>query len=312
MSEKFKLKSSIRDGSDSSNSRDQNRNSLNNMNSKALSLDEKSTFDIEESPFNINKEKEKEITLIDLLTLKDKAGNTPMLFAAFRGNLTAMKKMISMGIGYNDLNNAGLNIIHMAAQSDSPKIVVYFKEKYNFDLFRNDYLKNNAIHWACSSGSKAVFDYLMLYINKESGNENVINSVNNQGQTALHITILTSGSISTIKKLIKKGIDINIKDNNGLTAVDLVKDKKKFENIEKVIFDYTDKNCIGLNHHINDDLNKYFKYIFFIFLSIIILSSVLFLFLPYLKFTQYISIFPIPKNIYFIYQQYYLYLYLFI
>ena len=290
MSEKFKLKSSIRDGSDSSNSRDQNRNSLNNMNSKALSLDEKSTFDIEESPFNINKEKEKEkeITLIDLLTLKDKAGNTPMLFAAFRGNLTAMKKMISMGIGYNDLNNAGLNIIHMAAQSDSPKIVVYFKEKYNFDLFRNDYLKNNAIHWACSSGSKAVFDYLMLYINKESGNENVINSVNNQGQTALHITILTSGSISTIKKLIKKGIDINIKDNNGLTAVDLVKDKKKFENIEKVIFDYTDKNCIGLNHHINDDLNKYFKYIFFIFLSIIILSSVLF------------------------YQQYYLYLYLFI
>ena len=230
------------------------------MNSKALSLDEKSTFDIEESPFNINKEKEKEkeITLIDLLTLKDKAGNTPMLFAAFRGNLTAMKKMISMGIGYNDLNNAGLNIIHMAAQSDSPKIVVYFKEKYNFDLFRNDYLKNNAIHWACSSGSKAVFDFLMLYINKESGNENVINSVNNQGQTALHITILTSGSISTIKKLIKKGIDINIKDNNGLTALDLVRDKKKYENIEKVIFDYTDKNCLGLNHHINDDLNKYF------------------------------------------------------
>jgi len=277
----------LREGSDTSSSRDQGRNSFNNINSKALSLDEKSTLDFEESPFTLNKEKE--ITLMDLLTIKDKAGNTPMLFAAFKGNLTAMKKMIEMGIGYNDINNAGLNIIHMAAQSDSPKIVVYFKEKYNFDLFQNDCLKNNAIHWACSSGSKAVFDYLMLYINKESGNENVINSVNNQGQTALHITILTSGSISTIKKLIKKGIDINIKDNNGLTAIDLVKDKKKFENIEKVIFDYTVKNCLGLNHHINDDLNKYFKYIFFIFLSVVILSSELFLFIPYLKFTQYIS-----------------------
>ena len=286
LSEKFRLKSSLREGSDSSNSRDQGRNSHNN-NSKALSLDEKSTYDNEENP--LIKYKEKEITLNDILTLKDKSGNTPMLFAAFRGNLTAMKKMIELGIGYYDLNNAGLNIIHMAAQSDSPQIIVYFKEKYNFDLFQNDYLKNNALHWACSSGSKAVFDYLMLYINKELGNEEIINSVNNQGQSALHITVLTSGSISTIKKLIKKGIDINIKDRNGLTVNDIVKNKKKYENIEKVISDYTDKSCLGLNHHINDDLNKYFKYIFFIILSLFILSSIIFIFIPYLKFTQYIS-----------------------
>ena len=212
-----------------------------------------------------------------------------MLFAAFRGNLTAMKKMISMGIVYNDLNNAGLNIIHMAAQGDSPKVIVYFKEKYNFELFQNDNLNNNALHWASSSGSKAALDYLLLYMNKENGNENLINSVNNQGQSSLHITILTTGSISTIKKLIKKGIDINIKDNNGLTALDLVRDKKKYENIQKVIFDYTNKNCIGLNHHINDDLNKYFKYILFIIFSIFILGSIYFLFIPFLKFRQYIS-----------------------
>ena len=80
---------------------------------------------------------------------------------------------------------------------------------------------------------------------------------------------------------IKKGIDINIKDNNGLTALDLVRDKKKYENIQKVIFDYTDKNCLGLNHHINDDLNKYFKFILFIFLSLFILSSIYFLFIPF-------------------------------
>ena len=289
LSEKFKPKSSLREGSDSSNSRDHGRNSLNNINSKALSLDEKSTYDIEENSLNFNKEKE--ITLNDLLTIKDKAGNTPMLFAAFRGNLIAMKKMISLGIGFHELNNAGLNIIHMAAQSDSAKIIVYFKEKYNFDLFQNDYLKNNALHWACSSGSKSVLDYLMLYINKENENQSVINSVNNLGQTALHITVLTSGSISTIKKLIKKGIDINIRDNNGLNVIDLVKDKKKYENIEKVIFDYTNKNCLGLNHHINDTTNKYFKYILFIFLSIFILSSITFLFIPYLRYMKFISYF---------------------
>ena len=47
-----------------------------------------------------------------------------MLFAAFRGNLKKKKKMIELGIGYYDLNNAGLNIIHMAAQSDSPQIIL--------------------------------------------------------------------------------------------------------------------------------------------------------------------------------------------
>jgi len=123
LSEKFKMKSLLKDGSSSSNSRDQGRNSLNNINSKALSLDEKSTFDVEDNPLLFNKEKE--ITLNDILTSKDNAGNKPMLFAAFRGNLTIMKKLISLGIGFNDVNNEGLNIIHMAAQNDSPKIIVY-------------------------------------------------------------------------------------------------------------------------------------------------------------------------------------------
>ena len=118
-----------------------------------------------------------------------------------------------------------------------------------------------------------------------------INSVNNQGQTALHITVLTSGSISTIKKLIKKGIDINIKDKNGLTVNDLVKDRKEYANIEKVIFDYTYKNCLGLNHHINDKRNKYFKYILLIILSLFVLSSITFMFIPYLKSITFITYF---------------------
>ena len=287
LAQKFQIKLSSNIPSDSSNSRENGR-SLNN-NSKAFSLDEKSTIDIEENINHFNKENE--INIIDLLSLKDKAGNTPMLFAAFKGNLKAMKKMISFGLGFHEVNNAGLNIIHMAAQSDSSNIIVYFKEKYNFDLFQNDYLNNNAIHWACSSGSKSVLDYLMLYINKNNGNEYIINSVNSQGQTALHITILTSGSISTIKKLLKKGIDLNIKDNNDMTVNDLVKDKKKFESIEKIIYDYTNKGCFGLNHHINDKRNKYCKYILFIILSILVLASITFSFIPYLKYTGFISYF---------------------
>ena len=202
-----------------------------------------------------------------------------MLFAAFRGNIKIMEKLIELGVKYDCVNNAGLNIIHMAAQSDCSNVIVYFKEKYNFKLFENDDLNNNSLHWACSSGSKSALDYLLLYINKKNNNENIINTVNNQGQTALHITVLTTGSVSTIKKLIKKNIDINIKDNSGLSVLDLVKNNDKYKNIEKIIIEYTHKNCLGLNYHINDKKNKYIKFILFKYISIFM--AIIFLFYHY-------------------------------
>ena len=186
--EKFKpetKRKSLQNNSLESNSINSNSNinSINNNMKSVISLDEKSTYDAEE----INNE----ISLINLLSTKDKGGNTPMLFAAFRGNIKIMEKMIALGVKYNCVKNAGLNIIHMASQSDCANVIVYFKEKYNFNLFETDDLNNNSLHWACSSGSKSALDYLLLYINKENNNENIINSVNNQGQTALYITILT-------------------------------------------------------------------------------------------------------------------------
>ena len=276
-SEKFKQdpkrKSLQKDSLDSNSN--SNSNSINNNTKTLISLEEKSTYDAEENST--------EITLVNLLSLKDKGGNTPMLFAAFRGNIKAMEKMIELGVKYNVVNNAGLNIIHMAAQSDNANVIVYFKEKYNFDLFQNDYLNNNSLHWACSSGAKSAIDYLLLYINEKNNNENIINSINSQGQTSLHITILTTGSVSTIKKLIKKNIDINKKDNNGLSVLDLVKDNDKYKNIEKIIFEYTHKNCLGLNYHINDKKNKYAKFIIFNILTLFIILSILYFFFPYMR-----------------------------
>ncbi len=264
---------------------------LTSNNAKALiSMEEKSTYDVEDN--------NNEMSLVNLLSAKDKGGNTPMLFAAFRGNIKIMEKMIELGVKYDCVNKAGLNIIHMAAQSDMAHVIVYFKEKYNFDLFQNDDLNNNSLHWACSSGSKSAIDYLLLYINKENNNENIINCVNSQGQTALHITILTTGSISTIKKLIKKNIDINIKDNSGLTVNDIVKDNEKFKNIEKIIFEYTHKNCLGLNYHINDKKNQYIKFIIFNILTIFIVFSMIYLFFPFLRTQQYNI--PIIEYIFFI------------
>ena len=166
------------DGSRTSN----HRFSGEKKNSKVLfKLEEKRTNDTE----SLN-----ELTLVKLLSIKDKDGNTPMLFAAYRGNIAIIEQLIDIGVKYNTKNNAGLDVIQMAAQNDNPNVIIYFKEKYNYDIFQPDNCGNTSIHWASSNCSKSALGYLLYYIN--DNNKDVINSVNKNGQTALHLTILTN------------------------------------------------------------------------------------------------------------------------
>ena len=257
------------DGSRTSN----HRFSGEKKNSKVLfKLEEKRTNDTE----SLN-----ELTLVKLLSIKDKDGNTPMLFAAYRGNIAIIEQLIDIGVKYNTKNNAGLDVIQMAAQNDNPNVIIYFKEKYNYDIFQPDNCGNTSIHWASSNCSKSALGYLLYYIN--DNNKDVINSVNKNGQTALHLTILTNESITMIKKLIKKGIDTSIKDKNGLTVFDIAKNNPKYESINKTLHDYTKTNCLGFNYHINDFKNKYFKFFLFILLFIAIYCGTNTFTLPYLE-----------------------------
>ena len=163
-----------------------------NPNVYLYQLEEKVTMDSEEN----------ELTLVKLLSLKDKDGNTPMLFAAYKGNLEIIIKMIELGVKYDIKNKAGLDVIQMAAQGDNANVIVYFKEKYNYDIFQKDNQGNNSIHWASSNCAKIALGYLLYYIDDE--HKNIINEVNKNGQSALHLTILTNESLTVIKKLIKK------------------------------------------------------------------------------------------------------------
>ena len=221
-----------------------------------------------------------DIKLSKLLSLKDKDGNTPILFASYRGSISIIIKMIELGVKYDIQNKAGLDIIHMAAQSDKANVIIYFKEKYNYDLYKNDNHGNNSIHWASSNSAKFALKYLLYYLDEK--NKEIINSQNKNGQTALHLAILTNSSTDIIKKLIKKGINPDIKDKNGLTVFDIPKDNIKYQNINKLINDYSKTNCIGLNYHVNDFKNKYFKFFVFIISSIFQIFCTNYFLIPFL------------------------------
>ena len=234
-------------------------------------LEDKKTIDTEES---------NELSLIKLLSLKDKDGNTPMLFAAYKGNIEIIMKLIEIGVKYDTKNNAGLDVIHMAAQNDNPNVIVFFKEKYNYDIFQSDIQGNNPVHWACSNCAKMALGYLLYYIDDK--NKSVLNAVNNNGQTALHLTILTNESNTIIKKLIKKGINTNIKDNSGLTVYDIAKNNHKNE-INNILIEYSTTNCFGINYHINDLKNKYFKFVLFILIFTLLFYGTTALLIPYIE-----------------------------
>ena len=116
-----------------------------------------------------------DIKLSKLLSLKDKDGNTPILFASYRGSISIIIKMIELGVKYDIQNKAGLDIIHMAAQSDKANVIIYFKEKYNYDLYKNDNHGNNSIHWASSNSAKFALKYLLYYLDEK--NKEIINII---------------------------------------------------------------------------------------------------------------------------------------
>ena len=147
------------------------------------------------------------------VNIEDSDGNTSILYAAYRGNITIIEILIEYGASIDVTSINGLNILHMAAQGDNPNIIIYFKEKYKMSIYCQDLQGNNPLHWACFNCAEHSVNFLLSFMND-------INQQNNLGQTPLHIAIFTE-RIRIIKKLIRKGSDLNLKDNNGKTPIQL-------------------------------------------------------------------------------------------
>ena len=147
---------------------------------------------------------------------KDIEGNTPLLYASYRGNLRMVQSLIDNGADINVASLKGLNVLHMAAQGDSPNMLIYFKDKYGLDIYSKDNNGNTPLHWACYTCAENSINYLLSFMDD-------VNVQDNKGQTPLHIAIFTE-RIKIIKKLLHKGSDLTLKDSHGKNAIDLAKE----------------------------------------------------------------------------------------
>ena len=87
-------------------------------------------------------------------------------------------------------------------------------------LSEKDKNGNTPLHWAAKNNSQLAMIYLMSWIKRPK-----ISLRNNQGKTPLHIAVLSSEEIDsgrTLRLLVIKGAQIDVKDLKGRTAQDTV------------------------------------------------------------------------------------------
>jgi len=154
---------------------------------------------------------------------KNKSGITSLHLASYKGNIKIIDLLISNGGNVNILTEKLLNVIHYSCQGNKPNCLLYYDLKYTFDFNFPDKRNTTPLHWACFSSSYECVNFLLQ--RKKDIN---LNTQDIEGNTALHLAIL-SGLSKTVRLLLQKGASIDIKNNSGLTPMQLALKEKRIE-----------------------------------------------------------------------------------
>jgi ankyrin repeat protein len=149
---------------------------------------------------------------------KTNKGQTPLHYASFVGNIKIIKLLIQNGADLMSKTNGGLNLLHLAIMGNKITSFYYFNEKYKISINLKDNKDNTSLHLATYYNSKKIFNYLL------TNNKIDINAKNKEGFTPLHFAVISQNQ-SMIKKLLIKGADSSIRNNQSYTASDLAKQK---------------------------------------------------------------------------------------
>ena len=130
-----------------------------------------------------------------------------------------MKYLISNGADPFTTNTQGINMLHVGAQGDQPITIAYFLG-LGLDIDSKDQRQSTPLHWAAFAGSFLVLQYLVSL-------KAEVNCQDIKGLTPLHLAVKIAveyRSISSIKALLMKKADCNMRDQQGNLAEDFIQD----------------------------------------------------------------------------------------
>ena len=94
------------------------------------------------------------------MVTKDNEHFIALHYACFHGNKDLINLLMSFGANHKYVNKKGINMLHVAAQGDSPYSLAYFSDK-GLDINQYDHEISTPLHWACFQNSFLSVHYLI-------------------------------------------------------------------------------------------------------------------------------------------------------
>lgn len=164
---------------------------------------------------------------------KDANGNTPFLNAAYRNEL-AMVKLLSKDVkDFNIANNNGETALLLAVQGNNTKVVKFLLDKGSnaFEKAENGNTIAYYLLESFDSSNPLTFDGKLKLLQDE-GVE--LNTTQAKGNTLFHLAAQVN-DLELLKRLSGFDIDVNAKNDEGLTALHLAAMKAEDDKMMKYL-----------------------------------------------------------------------------
>ena len=159
--------------------------------------------------------------LANYINEKNKEGITAVHFAVINGNITMLVLLKNFGGNLEVLTNKGKNVIHLAAESNQPSMMIHLLANEAKDVFSTDENGSTALHWACYFDAEEAVNYL-LNLNAN------INAQDKEKLTPLHLAV-ANNKVSIVRLLMQRGADKNIRNKKDELPIDIARKKNNEE-----------------------------------------------------------------------------------
>jgi len=162
----------------------------------------------------------------EFINEKNKEGITALHYSVINGNIAIFKLLKKYGANLEAVTNTGKNIMHIAAESNQPSMMIYLYLNEAQDISSVDENGSTPLHWACYYKAEECVNYL-LYLNAD------INAQDKENFTPLNIAV-SNNKVSLVKLLLRKGADKKIANKYNQLPIDIAK-KKHYSKILKIL-----------------------------------------------------------------------------
>ncbi|XP_057982770.1 uncharacterized protein LOC131167825 [Malania oleifera] len=180
----------------------------------------------------------------DVLAYRDVNGSTILHAAAGRGQIEVVRELISSFDIINSTDNQGNTALHVAAFKGQLAVVETLILASPSSISSTNYAGETVLHLAASGFQSPVFRRLdrqiefmkQLVCGKVVNVEGIINAKNKEGRTALHMAIIGNIHSDLVELLMTvRPIDVNIRDVDGLTPLDILRQRPQSASSEILI-----------------------------------------------------------------------------